>query len=187
MHNPRLAGRYAKSLIDLASEKAQLERVYNDVLYLQAVCKASREFTNVLRSPIIKADKKLAIINAVVVPQVSELTAAFIRLLTIKGRESVLPEIAQAFVEQYDAMKHIHPVKFITAVPVGDDVKSAIAERIKTETGLPNIQLKHAVNEDLIGGFVIEFDNKKVDASVKRDLEDIKKQFSQNLYSSKLG
>lgn len=187
MHNPRLAGRYAKSLVDLATEKSQLEQVYKDVQYLQAVCKASREFLNLLRSPIIKADKKLAIINAVVVPHVSEITAAFIRLLTVKGRENVLPEIAQAFIEQYDALKNIHPVKFITAVPVGEDVKDAIAGRIKAETGLPNIELKHAVNEDLIGGFVIEFDNKKVDASVKRDLEDIKKQFSQNLYSSKIG
>ena len=44
MLNPRLAGRYAKSLIDLSQEQGQLETVYNDMKYLQAVSKQSREF-----------------------------------------------------------------------------------------------------------------------------------------------
>jgi F-type H+-transporting ATPase subunit delta len=187
MQNPRLAGRYAKSLIDLATEKSQLEVVYKDVQYLKAVCKASQEFANLLRSPIIKADKKLAIINAVIGSNVSDLTSAFIRLLTSKGRESDLLEIVNAFIEQYDALKQIHRVKLTTAVPVGEDVKNAIVAKIKSEAKMPEIELEHAVNDDLIGGFVIEFDNKLFDASVRRDLEDIKKQFSLNLFESKVG
>jgi F-type H+-transporting ATPase subunit delta len=187
MPNPRLAGRYAKSLVDLAAEKGQLEVVYKDMQYLQAVCKASKDFVNLLRSPIIKADKKLSIITAVLQSNVGELTAAFIKLLTVKGREKDLPEIAQAFIEQYDELKKIHPIKLTTAVEVSDEVKNAVAAKIKADAGLPNIELAHAVNEDLIGGFVIEFDNKLFDASIRRDLDDIKKQFSQNLYESKIG
>jgi F-type H+-transporting ATPase subunit delta len=186
MPNPRLAGRYAKSLVDLATERGQLELAYEDMQYLQAVCKASPEFVNLLRSPIIKADKKLSIITAVLKSNVSELTAAFIKLLTVKGRERELPEIAQAYIEQYDVLKKIHPIKLTTAVAVSDEVKNAVAAKIKSDAGLPNIQLEHAVNEDLIGGFVIEFDNKLFDASIRRDLDDIKKQFSQNLFESRL-
>ena len=58
MSNARLAGRYAKSLLDLALEQGQLETVYADMKYVQAVCKASAELVNLLRSPIIKADQK---------------------------------------------------------------------------------------------------------------------------------
>jgi F-type H+-transporting ATPase subunit delta len=65
MQNPRLAGRYAKSLVDLATEKGQLETVYADMKYLQAVCKSSRDFVNLLKSPVIKADQKNSIINSV--------------------------------------------------------------------------------------------------------------------------
>ena len=35
MPNPRLASRYAKSLIDLAIEKGQLEEVFEDMQWLQ--------------------------------------------------------------------------------------------------------------------------------------------------------
>jgi F-type H+-transporting ATPase subunit delta len=76
MLNPRLAARYAKSLIDLALEKDQLENVYNDMQYLQAVCKQSREFVGLLKSPVIKADKKDTILKSITAGKVGELTAA---------------------------------------------------------------------------------------------------------------
>jgi len=54
MPNARLAGRYAKSLLDLATEQGQLEAVYADMKYIHEVCHASSDFVNMLRSPIIK-------------------------------------------------------------------------------------------------------------------------------------
>ncbi|MBL7734507.1 MAG: F0F1 ATP synthase subunit delta, partial [Chitinophagaceae bacterium] len=60
MLNPRLAGRYAKSLIDLAVEKNQLEEAYKDMVFLQALCKSNPDFVALLKSPIISADKKQA-------------------------------------------------------------------------------------------------------------------------------
>lgn len=186
MPNPRLAGRYAKSLIDLASEKGQLEVVYKDMQYLQAVCKSSREFVSLLRSPIIKADKKDAIISAVTKTNVSELTNAFNRLLVAKGRESDLPEIAGAFIDQYNAINNISKVKLTTAVPVSEELKNAIAAKVKADQGLQNVDLETAVDESLIGGFTLEFNNRLLDASVLRDLNDIKKQFSVNLFESRL-
>jgi F-type H+-transporting ATPase subunit delta len=182
MPNPRLAGRYAKSLIDLATEKGQLETVYADMKYLEAVSKASRDFRNLLKSPVINADQKATIINAVTKDKVSELTNAFNTLLVKKGREGELPEIAAAFVEQYNAIKGIHKVKLTTAVEVSDAVKQAIEAKVKSAQGLGNVELETAVDANLIGGFVLEFNNNLVDASILRDLNDIKKQFSQNLY-----
>ena len=65
MPNPRLASRYAKALIDLAIERGQLEEVFADMKWLQSVCKSNRDFVNVLRSPVIKADVKKKIVEAV--------------------------------------------------------------------------------------------------------------------------
>ena len=51
MPNPRLAGRYAKSLIDLAVEKNQMEPVYQDMVYMNELIRAVREFVRVLQKP----------------------------------------------------------------------------------------------------------------------------------------
>ena len=99
MPNPRLASRYAKSLIDLAIERDQLEKVFADMQWLQGIIKSSRDFTNLLKSPIIKADKKKQVIEAIIKGKVSDITSAFIHLIIAKGRESNSFEIITAFIQ----------------------------------------------------------------------------------------
>lgn len=182
MPNPRLASRYAKSLIDLATEQNQLETVYNDMQYMQALCSASRDFTNLLKSPVITAEKKLSITQAITKDKVSKLTSMFSALLVNKGREGDLPEIVDAYIQQYNEIKGIHKVKIVTAVPVSDDLKKSITAKVKNEAGLQNVELETVTDESIIGGFKLEFNNNLVDASVLRDLNDIKKQFSHNVF-----
>jgi F-type H+-transporting ATPase subunit delta len=182
MLNPRLAGRYAKSLIDLSIETNQLEVVYKDMQYLQAVCKASRQFVSLLKSPVIPIDKKLKALNAVTGANVSELTSKFNALLINKNREFYLPEIVNAFIDQYNVIKGIHKVKLTTAAPVSDEVKRSIVNKITKETSLDSIELESVVQEEIVGGFILEFENNLVDASIRRDLRDLKAQFDKNIY-----
>lgn len=186
MPNPRLAARYAKSLIDLSVEQGSLEVVYNDMLMLQALIRSNRDFSNLLRSPIISADKKEKILSAVTEGRVSPLTAAFNKLLVAKGRESNLAEIAAAFVAQYKQMKHIHTVKLTTAAPISDSLKQAIVAQIRNTSDMQNIELETAVNPDLIGGFTLQAADKLVDASIASDLKDIARQFENNDFLYKL-
>lgn len=180
MPNPRLASRYAKSLLDLAVEKEQLEQANSDMLYLQQLTKSSREFLNILRSPIISADKKQSIIDAVTAGKIGELTSAFTKLLVSKGREGELPEIVTAFIKQYKAKKEIHTVKLTTATAVSDDVKNSIVEQVKKTSNMQNIELEAIVDPSIIGGFVLQAGDKLVDASISYDLKEISKQFESN-------
>lgn len=186
MANPRLASRYAKSILVLAEEKQQLEQVYQDMKYLEAVCKQSAEFVRLLKSPIIKTEKKTAIIDAVTKGKISQITTLFIDLLVKKGREDALPEIVQSFVDQYNEIKGIHKVKLTTAVPVSDSLKQSIVEKAKGEASLQHVELQSVVDPSLIGGFILEFDNKLIDASIVRDLRDVKKQFAENVYVQRI-
>ena len=182
MLNPRVAGRYAKSVIDLAVERNLLEEVYQDMRLLQGMIKSNRDFLNLLRSPVIKADKKNKILTALTEGRVNPLTATFINLMINKGREESLPEIIESFITMYNSIKGINKVKLTTAQPVGDELKQSLVQKIQATTPLQNIELETVVREELIGGFMLEFNNKLVDASVLRDLKDIKKQFQQNVY-----
>jgi len=182
MPNLRLANRYAKSLVDLAIERGQLEIVYADMKYLQAVCNVSKEFVNLLRSPVVQTDKKRAILKAITQDKVSELTALFDNLLVTKGREGELPEIANAVVDQYNEIKGIHKVKITTAQPISEELKASIVAKVKDSHHFETIELETKVNPELIGGFVLEFNNNQVDTTILRDLKDIKKSFSKNVY-----
>lgn len=180
MLNPRLAGRYAKSLIDLSLEKSQLEDVYKDMQYLHAVCKASKEFVSLLKSPVIPIDKKSKALKAVTAGKIGELTTAFNQLLINKNREFYLPEVINAFIDQYNTIKGISRIRLTTATPVSEELRNAIIAKIKSETSLQIIELEEVVKEELIGGFILEYNNNLVDASIQRELKDLKLQFEKN-------
>lgn len=180
MPNPRLAARYAKSLLDIAIEQGQLETVYADMQFLQSIINNNRDFLNLLRSPIVKGDTKNKIVEAVTAGRVSTLTATFNKLLVSKGREQDLPEIITAFIKQYKTYKNIHVVQLTTATPVSEGVKAAIVEQIRKTSDMQNIELETKVDSNLIGGFTLQAGDKLVDASIAYDLKQIRKQFENN-------
>jgi len=186
MPNPRLASRYAKSLIDLAIERDQLEKIFADMQWLLQVLRQSRDFRNLLRSPIVKADKKVHVVDAIIDRKVTPLTASFIRLLIAKSRENNLQEIITSFVSQYKEYKNIYTVKLTTAAPLDKDLKNRIIDQIRKTSDMQNIELETKVDENLIGGFVLEAGDKLIDASLAYGLKQISREFENNDFVYKI-
>jgi len=186
MNNPRLATRYAKSLIDLAVEQNQLDVVHTDMKFILSICKSNPDFVSLLCSPIIKPLSKAKIIESITKDRVSALTGAFIKLLVTKARELNLPEIAGAFIDQYNSINNIHKVKITTATPISESLKSDILKRAKETSTLGTIDLETVVKDELIGGFILETAGKLIDASILKDLRDVKKHFLNNDYLHKI-
>lgn len=174
----RIATRYAKSLLELAAEQGNLESIHGDISHFKEVLN-NREFALMLKSPIIKSDKKGQIFRAIFGGKVEKLTGAFFDIIIKKGREIHLPAIAEAFIEQYNALKKVSSVKLTTAGPISDSMLASIKTKL-IDGGLDaqNIEVESAVNPDLIGGFVLEFGDQLYDASVAHKLELLRKEFS---------
>lgn len=179
----RITSRYAKSLIELSTEQNNLEAVLADFELFDEVAK-NRDFSLMLNSPIIKADKKKAIFSAIFDGKINKLTSLFLDIVLRKGREALLPAIAKEFRLQYKILKHISSVKLITATKLTDEGLAGIRKSIlASEATDDNVDLEVEVDESLIGGFVIEFDNKRYDSSVAHKLALLKKEFEQNQYT----
>jgi F-type H+-transporting ATPase subunit delta len=151
--------------------------------WLHSICKSNPDFVAMLRSPVIKPTAKGKIIDSVTKERVSVLTTAFIQLLVNKARETNLPEIATTYIDQFNALRNIHKVKITTADSITDDMLNAIMANVKaTATAGQTFEVETAVDNELIGGFLLETSGQLVDASILRDLKDIHKQFMNNDY-----
>jgi len=186
MRNPRLAHRYAKALIDMAQEMNQLEVVKKDIDGIRAL--QNQELNAVFFSPVVKGDKKKKIFDLVFGNRVSTLTTSFFHLVITKGREVVVRDIALAFDEQYQKIKGIEKISITTALPVDEQVTAGIRGKL---LDLPRYAGKELIVEtkidsDLIGGFVLQAGDILFDASIRHDLQVIKKQVVENLYVSKI-
>jgi F-type H+-transporting ATPase subunit delta len=184
MTNPRLATRYAKSLIDLAKEQNQLDATYADMQTLQQLCKRSAEFASMIKSPVIKPSAKTKIVAAVTEGKIGQLSNLFVQLLISKGREPYLAEIAHHFIAQYKDLKGIKTVKLTTATPIDDATKAALINKLYAEG--TSIDLETVVDEKLIGGFVMQTGDQLVDASIAYDLKAIQTQFLNNDFIYKI-
>ena len=178
-----VATRYAKSLLQLATEKGQLEKVYTDMQLVENVCEENREFALFLKSPIIKTDKKVAVIKEVFSGKVNEITSGFLTILTHKRRELYMGEIAKEFVTQYKQHKNILTAVITSAVGIDSTVKAKVLELIK-QTTKGEVELVEKVDKNLIGGFVLSIGDKQVDTSVARKLSELRKTFSGNTFNN---
>lgn len=182
----RIATRYAKSLIDLANEHGKLDKVLEDVKSFREVAK-NRDFDLLLKSPVVKGDTKQKIFNKLFQGKFDEMTMAFLTILLKKGREAQLTEIANEFVDQFKVINHISTVKLTTANKLTPEAVENIHKKLLASTATDDkVELVTKVNPDLIGGFVVEFEDKLYDASVAHKLSLLKKEFKDNLYISQI-
>lgn len=181
----RIASRYAKTLVDLSIQQNKLDRVLEDVESFDAITDENRDFYNFLKTPIIHKDKKQAIIKKLFEKSYDDLTMKFLLLLIAKQREMYLPEIADEFILQYKLLKHITTVRISSAVELSKEVLKKIEEKLKAgDLAGEKVEFETQVDPKLIGGIIIEFNDRVYDASVSHRLNRYKKNFGENLYVS---
>jgi F-type H+-transporting ATPase subunit delta len=181
MKDTKVAARYAKSLLDLSIELKSLEVVLADMKMIYSVCAANSELTAVLRSPIIKSDKKLNILNEIFGKQICPLTQKFITLLSSKSRESYIMDIAEQFVNQYKTNKGITTAVISSASALDEASRNKVMDLVK-KASKSEVELEEKVKADLIGGFVLRIGDTQIDASVLRQIKNLKRNFSENPY-----
>ena len=185
MTESRVAGRYAKSLLDLAREKGTLAAVADDMRLVANVLAENRELRVMLTSPVLKSDKKLAIITALFTGKMSEMSLKFFILLARKGRDKELAGVADAFLAQYRVVQGVQQAHLTTATTL-TEAQRAEFKRIATEQTGKQIELIERIDPKLIGGFVLRLGDRQIDDSVASRLQRLRTSFADQTYVSKM-
>ncbi|MDF3029319.1 MAG: synthase subunit delta [Fluviicola sp.] len=170
------ASRYAQALLDLAIEQNKLDAVAADMKYMATVCAENPELELMLQSPVVKADKKLSVLNAIF-DQFDQLTNLFVDLIVKNGREAYLSQIASSFDVLLKAHQGIVPVTLISAQKLDDKVKKEIVSKVQASiTG--TVELTEKIDADLIGGFIVRMGDTQIDASVASQINKLKQRLT---------
>lgn len=184
MLETKVAKRYAKSLLDFSNESGQLEAVHQDMQLFYSVCKENREFSLLLGNPIIPSDKKRAILSGLFQSKVNKITNGFFDIVTRKGREKYLENIAKEFISQYKIYKGIRTAEITSAVGLDDTLRAAVYKLLRESTQ-SEVELSEKIDKNLIGGFVLRIGDKQYDASIASELRRLAREFSSNPYIPK--
>ncbi|UTW63768.1 ATP synthase F1 subunit delta [bacterium SCSIO 12741] len=181
----KVARRYAKSLLFLAMERGEQQAVFQQLQQVAKVAEENRDLRILLSSPVVQKDKKISILQTIFAGSFGELLNGFVSLLTKNNRESLLQQIAVAYMELYKAENKIVSAQVTTAIPMDDDFR----QRIRGVVGALDsneVEILEDVDAELIGGLKLRIGDIQVDASVARQLREIRNKLTNEDYIVKM-
>lgn len=175
MNTGVIAVRYARALLKCALEEKIAFEVYKNMMVLCKNYLDTPKFKQTIDNPMLKKEKKQELLEIACGLQPINLTKQFIKLVLHEGRENILQYMVLSFITLYRQQKHIINGKLITATTVSADIKKRMEQLILSQSK-GTVELNTETNPDIIGGFILEYDTYKLDASIKTNLNSILKQ-----------
>ncbi|MEQ9091147.1 MAG: ATP synthase F1 subunit delta [Balneola sp.] len=172
----KAARRYATALLESANEQGSIENTLKDIHFIKATIEASKELRAFLKSPVVKPADKQKALASIFDGKVSKEVSRFIVLLTSKGREDILDEVANAFIDVYNVHAGIITVEVKTAKALKEAQITELTKMLeKTTSKTVNLDLKEQV--ELRGGISVKIDDTVIDATIKHKLEQLETRF----------
>jgi F-type H+-transporting ATPase subunit delta len=168
--------RYAKALYRFAAQTDVQLKLYNEIRVVLKNIDLYPSFRSTMLNPIFKVNEKKALIMKAFGINISEKLNRFVDLIIENKRESLLPEILIRFVDYYRESNNILSSKLITSVAVDKktyDRLFAMVERITSA----KIEMEVMVDASILGGFILEVDSMRWEASIANELEKIRSKF----------
>ena len=168
----RAAIRYAKAIYEIADEENFIKEIFNDMIRINKLNRDSSDFKNLLsNSTIDNFDKKKAILS--LLEKNNSITEKLLDLLIHNKRVAIISDIASCFIQLYNKNNNIKEAIVITASPIDKDLEKKVLSQIKIPAA-KSINLINLVDSSIIGGFIIRYDGKEYNASIKQNLKNLK-------------
>jgi len=164
--------RYARALLKSATEAKIETSVYEEMQTLAKTYAEVPQLRQTIDNPMLSKDKKQELLLTAVGENPSDLTKAFIGLVLKEDRENVMQFIANSYVTLYRQQKNVIRGRLITAAAVSPATEQKMRQMVENKTN-GTVEFETEVNPDIIGGFILEYDTYRMDASVKAKLNNI--------------
>ena len=174
MNNGKISIRYAKALLSSAKEAKVEEQVYSEMTTLDSAFAQIQLLKQAMTNPTLTKEDKIKLLNSVFNNKASKLTQGFITLVVENGREDYFHRIALSFQELYRKDKNIVVTHLTTAIELDEPLKKKIINSVEEQEN-SKVELRTEVNPDIIGGYILDIDGKRLDASIIRQLSKLYK------------
>ena len=172
-----LANKIGYSLFEVAKENNSLEQVSYELNEVAKVVNESSDFVTLMNNPNIEKIKKINLIDASFTG-VNKYVVNVVKILAVNLQISLINFVLEQFTELFNRYSNSVVVKVESASPLTELQLENLKEKLKNELQLEKVELNNFVDESLLGGFKLTYNNKVVDASIKAKLNAIKAKIS---------
>lgn len=177
MLSQEVAKIYANALLLSVVEKGMIDVGYDQFKSFKELVAKDKTLVHFLASPQVLDENKKSLIRDVFSSRIEKLFVEFLVVLVNKNRVNFLPEIIDEFTRLIEAERGIGRVSVITAVPLIEDERIKLKDRMQKKTNL-DIILEEKVDPSIIGGMIIILHNEIIDGSISHGLNTVEEKLS---------
>jgi len=174
MINGLIPRRYAKALFKFAAERGNTEAVYDEMKTVINSFRENSDLCKVLGNPFVSRKDKENLLIEAAGSDVEDDYRRFVSLILDHHREEFAYLMALSYRDIYREVNHISQVKITSAANLSDAELDKIRSIVKKAFPKSLLEFSYDVDPELIGGFVIDVDSVRMDASVSNELEQLR-------------
>lgn len=175
-----IAEPYARALMDVAQSTNSTDALGEQVRGLVALMEESPQLRDFVGNPIVDADAKKAVLRRVLGEQDNSYLGNFLMLLVDKRRIGLVDKILEQFLALLRELNKTALAEVTAAKELSEEQKQQIIDRVKVMASTDSVEIKTAVDPDLIGGVIIKVGSQVVDASVRGQLRQMAQRLKSN-------
>ena len=169
-----IAAVYARSLFEVAQEQGKLDEVREQLGQFADAMHDDRDLQVFFFSPYFSTQEKEDGLDRAV-SGADPTVVNFLKLLIENHRMPVIFRVRRGYDELWEAENKLLPVQVTSAVELDSATVKQIGDRIAEQTGR-KVELSAHVEPEILGGIVVRVGNQVLDASVRKRLEQLRKQ-----------
>ena len=175
--NIKIARKYANALFEAAVDASVLDKVSQDIIFVVETLVSNLQLDEFLKSPLIKIQDKKDVVQKLFSIHIEKTTLDFLFVLIDSGRFDIINEVLNQFSISYNKERNIVKPVITSAVELDETQKKALLIKLENKLN-KKVEPEYLVCSDIIGGLVIEIDDKTIDCSLKAKFDDMQKQLT---------
>ena len=163
---------YGQALYDLARDEGLSQNILAELTALDKSLCAEPGFLQLLSAPNIPKEERVHILDVSFRGKTHPYVLNFLKILTEKGYVRHFSQCVEAYRQHYNLDNNILPVTAVTAVPLTEEQKAKLKDKLCKLTG-KEIDLANKVDTTIMGGVRLDYDGKRLEDTVAHRLESI--------------
>lgn len=174
MNHGKISIRYAKALLGSATEQKVADKVYNNMCTLEQSFRQFTTLQEILENPSVATNEKAQMLKLACGKNIQDITSHFIDFVLKQGRSTQLLWMALMYQELYRKINNTVVTNLTSAIELPVALQNKIVAWIEKNRGV-KVELRTEINPDIIGGYIIDIDNNRLDASISGQLSKLNK------------
>ena len=166
---------YAKALLELGNERQQAVQIGEELRGIREIAEANPTFLAFLRDPGVGKAERTAAVERILAGKLSPMLYNTIRVMIERDRAGVITQMAEQYQELLDEQLGKIEVDVTVAQRLDPQTLEQVRQRISAARGKDAVVHQY-VDESIIGGLVLRVEDKLIDASVRSQLDAMKRQ-----------